>query len=295
MLNLTQQNIKIHVMLIVLKRDYGQLGNRLHTHVNLVAWCVENKFNYINLSFKYLTTSFENKRFPAYKSINNIFLTILFKFAFIEIILEKFALSEKWLKRLDFFFHYQKCEDHTSIDEYRLNKLIKLDKRKIFVIKAWNLNCSDSLKKNGDIVKYIFRPNRLISNFIESYIRSLPYHDYTVGVHARRGDYKIWENGKYFYSWDQYSCWISELSNILTLKGKVPLFLICSDEKVPNFIKRENHCIIPNQNAIIELYLLANCDLIVGPPSSYGTWAQFYKNNKRICLKSKDENIENYL
>ena len=24
-------------MLIVLKRDYGQLGNRLHTHANLIA------------------------------------------------------------------------------------------------------------------------------------------------------------------------------------------------------------------------------------------------------------------
>ena len=282
-------------MLIVLKRDYGQLGNRLHTHTNLIAWCVENKLNYINLSFKYLTKNFETKSFPAYKSFNNFILKILFKISLIEFILEKLALSEKWLKRLDFLFYVQKCEDHSLIDEYRLDNLIKSKKRKVLVINAWNLRCSDSINKHGEIIKLILRPNRIISNFIKSYIKSLPKHDYLTGIHARRGDYQTWEDGKYFYSWDQYSFWITELNNILRLKGKVPLFIICSDEEIPEFIKEKNCCIIPNQNAITELYLLANCDLNVGPPSSFGTWAQFYKNNKRICLKSKDVNIEDYL
>ena len=150
------------------------------------------------------------------------------------------------------------------------------------VINAWNLKCSDSINKQGEIVKLKLRPNRLISNFIKSYIMSLPSHDYLTGIHARRGDYQTWEDGKYFYSWDQYSFWITELNNILRLKGKVPLFILCSDEEVPEFIKEINYCIIPNQNAITELYLLANCDLIVGPPSSFGSWAQFYNNSKEF-------------
>ena len=36
---------------MIVQRDFGQLGNRLHTHANAVAWCLENKLNLINLSF----------------------------------------------------------------------------------------------------------------------------------------------------------------------------------------------------------------------------------------------------
>ena len=37
---------------LLIQRDYGQLGNRLHTHANALAWCIENQANLVNLSFK---------------------------------------------------------------------------------------------------------------------------------------------------------------------------------------------------------------------------------------------------
>jgi len=37
--------------LIIINCDYGRLGNRLHTHANALAWCIENNYNLINLSF----------------------------------------------------------------------------------------------------------------------------------------------------------------------------------------------------------------------------------------------------
>ena len=40
----------IHKLLIIYC-DYGRLGNRLHTHANALAWCIENNYNLINLSF----------------------------------------------------------------------------------------------------------------------------------------------------------------------------------------------------------------------------------------------------
>ena len=36
---------------LVIYCDYGRLGNRLHTHANALAWCIENNYNLINLSF----------------------------------------------------------------------------------------------------------------------------------------------------------------------------------------------------------------------------------------------------
>ena len=37
---------------LLIQKDYGQLGNRLHTHANALAWGIENKVNLLNLSFK---------------------------------------------------------------------------------------------------------------------------------------------------------------------------------------------------------------------------------------------------
>ena len=39
--------IGIHRLLIVYC-DYGRLGNRLHSHANALAWCIENNYNLIN-------------------------------------------------------------------------------------------------------------------------------------------------------------------------------------------------------------------------------------------------------
>ena len=46
--------------LLIVYCDYGRLGNRLHTHANALAWCIENNYNLINLSF--------NEYAPLFKS-----------------------------------------------------------------------------------------------------------------------------------------------------------------------------------------------------------------------------------
>ena len=45
---------------LIIHSDYGQLGNRLHTHANAVAWCLENNVNLINLSFVKYSIGFSN-------------------------------------------------------------------------------------------------------------------------------------------------------------------------------------------------------------------------------------------
>ena len=57
----------IHKLLIVYC-DYGRLGNRLHTHANVLAWCIENNYNLINLSFSGYANLFKNS--PNHNSGN---------------------------------------------------------------------------------------------------------------------------------------------------------------------------------------------------------------------------------
>ena len=53
---------------LVIYCDYGRLGNRLHTHANALAWCIENNYNLINLSFIEYARLLKNS--PRHKSGN---------------------------------------------------------------------------------------------------------------------------------------------------------------------------------------------------------------------------------
>ena len=41
-----------------------------------------------------------------------------------------------------------------------------------------------------------------------------------------------------------------------------------------------------------DLYALARCDYIMGPPSTYTQWASFYGNHPMLSLDSGDQRIE---
>ena len=284
-------------MLVILRKDYGQLGNRLHTHANILAWCIEHNLALINLSFSKEAQYFSKYNDQLVKQLiqNRGFLKYFINLCKMDSFLRKLTLSDKWLLRMKKFIYIVERNDNQTLHEIDLNQILKRENKKVIIIRAWDIRCSQLLNKHAKKIREIFQPNHKILLDIENYIKALPKHDYLVGIHARQGDYKFWENGKYFFSWKNYFDWMIILEKRLRLKNKSPLFIICSDSNPPKMIESYHNCFCPNQNAITELYLLANCDLNVGPPSSYGTWAQFYKNNKRICLKSKDVNIEDYL
>lgn len=281
-------------MLIVLKRDYGQLGNRLHTHANLLAWCIENDLDFINLSFITEAKHFESKFFTSiYKNTKSKFWRLTLNLFSLERILKKIALSDKWIKRLSFLIKCYDCDDTDSLCVNDLNKILKKNKYYLIVlIRAWNLNCNHLLAKHSNIVKNVLKPRFKVRKFIDSYINELPEHDYLVGVHVRRGDYKFWENGKFYYSWHKYARWIDEINNQMILKSKFCIFIICSNEKIPDLLLNKQSCFCPMSDKITEIYLLAKCNIIIGPPSSFGSWAQFYQNNERICIDNQNFNIK---
>ena len=87
---------------LFIQKEYGQLGNRLHTHANALAWCIENNVNLVNLSFKKYSQYFASSNthtaetFIAGKSKLANFL----RYERLWIVLEKITRSDKWLNRL---------------------------------------------------------------------------------------------------------------------------------------------------------------------------------------------------
>ncbi len=102
--------------------------------------------------------------------------------------------------------------------------------------------------------------------------------DIVIGLHIRRADYRKWNNGRFFFSDEQYSAMMSKIESYFRTHGKHVAFLVCSDEPIDSKAFSE-HQVIPSIGQIIEdLYSLAACDYIIGPPSTYSGWAAFYGN-----------------
>lgn len=94
----------------------------------------------------------------------------------------------------------------------------------------------------------------------------------------RRGDYSTWHDGRYYYSLDQYADCCKTLMK--HFKDKKVVFFLSSNEKlelgnswgnIPNFILS---CSTP----IHDLYALSKCNYIIGPPSTFSSWASFMGN-----------------
>ena len=82
------------------------------------------------------------------------------------------------------------------------------------------------------------------------------------------------------------------LEQQLTREGKSVTFLLCSNEplKEANF----KHFSIQKGpgDMIGDLYSLASCDYIIGPPSTYSMWASFYGRKKLLHIRREKQNME---
>lgn len=108
--------------------------------------------------------------------------------------------------------------------------------------------------------------------------------DFFIGVHIRRGDYEFFENGKYFYSDDDYIQFMQKVAGIF--EDKKISFFIASNENI-DLKKFENlDCFkIDSTSAVYDLVGLSKCDYIFGPPSTYSSWASLM-NNVPLCVLS---------
>ena len=117
------------------------------------------------------------------------------------------------------------------------------------------------------------------------------YNGITIGVHIRRGDYKDWCGGMYYYSDEEYLRIMSMLAKEAEQRGKNIRFLICSNEPFDTTQTKLSLFQIPDTDGITDLYGLAQCDYIFGPPSTYSQWASFYGDVPLCLILHAEQNV----
>ena len=97
--------------------------------------------------------------------------------------------------------------------------------------------------------------------------------DRLIGVHVRRGDYAVYRGGCWFFDHSTYRRLMSHLVTVYAPE-RVAFVLASAEPFEPG-----HWAGLPVHPApgmpILDMYALARCSLIVGPPSTFSGWASF--------------------
>ena len=247
-------------MLIYVKH-YGQLCNRLWALIPVIAYVLHKK--------RHLCVCF------APKSYLNCF-PMLKKCKYLHFILSRdgsFYKSIEWRLAL-----YSEKYNLEIKGDFATLKRIGL----FSFVDGWQHSEDISfVREQKERIVELFKPTAIVANTVSESFKG--FDGITIGVHVRRGDYKGYLGGKYYYSDDVYNRIINKIRQLFAPGNQKVRFLICSNEtfKVP----QENNDVFTIQGAdgITDLYALSKCDYIIGPPSSYSQWASFI-GDVPLCL-----------
>jgi hypothetical protein len=128
-------------------------------------------------------------------------------------------------------------------------------------------------KHKNDILKAL-RFDDVVWNEVERTKRSVILHDrVNVAVHMRRGDYRRFLGGMMYYSDGVYETVAALVAR--TSAGAVRFHLFSDDEISGEAFGKFDTIFHRGNSPEVDIGLMASCDAIVGPNSSFSQWASF--------------------
>lgn len=282
--------------MLVIARNYGQLGNRLFLYAHLIAATRHWGITMSNPCFAEYADFFQGTcddlwcRYPTQPT----------RSAPSRRRRKMMAKAANWLARLAAVFEKTCCKMGVSQRFARSVRLRgsaeSLDLQSPTL--GWELQRYDYWFAQG----WLFRSDVLVdrhADAIRAHFRLIPRHaeaverlgrelrrdsDVVVGIHIRGGDYATFHNGKYFYTLEQY------LDAMRAIAQQIPhlrvVFLVCSNTPLCAADFPGLRVIFGPGPMVEDMYGLAVTDLIVGPPSTFSGWAAFYGNVPLAVLET---------
>ncbi len=290
--------------MIIITDKVGQLANRIFQFSFVIANAIENNYKVLNLNFDDYAEYFEatsNSKFDEFQ----IKTTLISDYSKTDKIginainkLSHFFKKNNFTKNFileHLFFENERFD----LNDVSLQKIVK--SKLIFLGGAWYFDYSNFIK-HANLIKRFFTPIKKYQNKIEEIYKEI-FEENTllVGVHIRKGDYKEFMDGLHYLENTIYAERMEQAQNLLSEQGKKIKFVLCSNEPIElNDFKK--YKVYHNHNHfIVDLYLLAKCNYIMGPLSTFSMWASFYGkvplwqiSKEKIDLKFTDFQIKEY-
>ncbi|RUR80144.1 alpha-1,2-fucosyltransferase [Chlorogloeopsis fritschii PCC 9212] len=278
--------------MLVISAKSGQLGNRLLLFANFIAFALENNLIVINPAFEDYAAFFEGTSrdvlccypTPQFSVFGNKLLRNLYYKV------NRYLVDSKYFRVID-------VKRDKPFNWSTFNLVEKLQPGKLTFFQGWLFRDGwfvaevDKLRKHKEAIRTYFQPLKKYQVNISKLISVVRQEtDIVIGIHIRHGDYRQHQDSRYFFEVEQYVK-VMESAQALFPNQKVT-FLICSNEQQPHHHFQKLSYVFGNNHIIEDLYSLAECDYIIGPPSSYTMWASFYGERPLYMIRDVNKNID---
>jgi hypothetical protein len=151
-------------------------------------------------------------------------------------------------------------------------------------VRGWLYRDRNGLAKHKPCIKEFFSPVPEIQQRIDACIqKNREGNTVLVGVHLRRRDYSKWNDGKYYYDDNAFRRLMQQMPKVLP--NRKVRFLLVSDEPI-DWNNYDGLDIVKGPgDPGGDLFSLAACDYIMGPPSTFTIWASFFGNVPLYMIK----------
>lgn len=236
--------------LIIAVYPYGNNSNRLFQDLLIRAFCVENGISFINITFHPLAVHYRRRW--------------------------RFGLGVlEWV--------FQRLEKAGFLSVVDLSSLKSKDEcgnllksRRVVFVKGWTFSFVELVAKHREelLRRYVVPFSQYRRNQTYAQIKVWKSEHRVVGVHIRRGDYANFLGGKYFFPDETYRHFMEEMARELDNKERVSIRFVVFANDDHTFVDGEN-LIVSKNSWWIDHVLMSQCDYLIGPSSTFTTWASF--------------------
>ena len=272
--------------MVIVSRKSGRMGNRLFTFAHFMANSMEyGPYNVLNPVFNEYSAFFIGSdshwttRFSAHpvatngriasgiRRIGRKVLDYLLYAVANPLRRDRIAfLHSPWHEVIDLH--------HPAVYEWWHSGFLQFVRQKIVISNGWIFWDHESFIKHAEQIREYFRLVPTLASRVQKHMASCRSEGVLlVGVHIRHGDYRTAGGGTYFYETEHYAALMRRLAAVSSEKMS---FLVCSDEPIRSSDFDGLTIFSGPGTAIEDMYALAACDYIIGPPSSFSGWASFY-------------------
>ena len=238
---------------MIFVRDKGQMCNNILQYGHVYAWGREHGRTTMSMRFAYKYQYFN----ICHSRYHHFFNYIIAKYG-----------AKLGLLNIVSFDDIE--PDYEKAEQQMLN-------HQHLIVEGWYARWYDLfLKYKEDIIR-LFTFNEEIENNVSKLLDN----SLRLGIHIRRGDYRTFQGGRFFYTDEQYVHIIRSFL-ALHINEKVHVYICGNDPNLNRdyFLQRLNNCkvIFPDGNPGQDLCLLSHCHYLIGAPSTFTLVAAMYRD-----------------
>ena len=255
-------------------RDKSQMCNNLLQYAHVYAWGREHGRKVISMRFSY--------KYQYFKICH----TSLTGFGWY--LLAKYLAALRLLPTAS--FKYDDC-DREALER-------KMLRHRHIVVSGWHARWYDLFLKYRDEITDLFTLDSQYTDPVKAKMQKVEQGStgsiVRLGVHIRRGDYRIFHDGKYLYDDEVYQRHIRRFMMLHPGKA-IHVYIATNDPEVKESSYQEQcpgahvHCL--GGSSPEDLFMLSECDYLIGPPSTYSLVAAMYRDIPLYRMDETDEGM----